>query len=58
MPDWYGDHKFMMFPPQPFHSLFARLPVLPVMTFTLRLTMILARGTVTLLLAMLVASSL
>lgn len=31
MPDWYGDHKFMMFPAQPFHRTLARLPVIPVM---------------------------
>ncbi len=47
----------MMFPAQPFHRPFARLPVLPVMTFMLRPMAGFARATVTLLLAVLVAST-
>jgi predicted Zn-dependent protease len=57
MPDWYGDHKFMMIPAQPFHRPFARLPVLPVMTLLLRSTTGLVRAAAALLLALLVASA-
>jgi predicted Zn-dependent protease len=31
MPDWYGDHKFMILRARPFHRLFARLPLMPAM---------------------------
>jgi predicted Zn-dependent protease len=57
MPDWYGDHKFMMIPAQPFHRPFARLPVLPVMTLLLRSTTGLVRAAAALLLALVVASA-
>src|SRR5262245_15328251 len=56
MPDWYGDHKFMMFSAPPFHRPFARLPVLSVMTVMFRPMIGFARATGTLLLAMLVAA--
>jgi predicted Zn-dependent protease len=57
MPDWYGDHKFMMIPAQPFHRPFARLPVLSVMTLLLRSTTGLVRAAAALLLALVVASA-
>jgi hypothetical protein len=57
MPDWYGDHKLMMFPALPFHRPFARLPVLPVMALMLRSMTGFARAAITPLLAMLVASA-
>lgn len=57
MPDWYGDHKFMMIPAQPFHRPFARLPVLSAMTLLFRSTTGLARAAAAPLLALLVAST-
>jgi len=36
MPDWCGDHKFMMFQALAFHRIPSRLPVIPVMTTMLR----------------------
>lgn len=57
MPDWYGDHKFMMFSATPFHRPSARLPVIATMDRLVSSSLKLARAVATLLLAAVMTST-